>query len=166
MPEGRLLSGPAASLTLAGAMMVSALAAAVLVRRKPPGEEPPAAAADDAPGLHAATPAQLALLKDREQAALAGLASPRDFGSWLRAREAGWSVREVSSESRSGYELRRYALAYRQPAFKSWPDIVASVEALGDQPGVTIDGLALATASDDAGSFIQARLTFSVRLRR
>jgi hypothetical protein len=77
----------------------------------------------------------------------------------------GWTASEPATDRRNGYELRHYSLRRANPRLGDWPEIVASVRILCDEPGLTIDRLLLTAAPDGAAVFIRAELGLTVRLR-
>jgi hypothetical protein len=69
------------------------------------------------------------------------------------------------SDRRSGYELRHYSLRYANPRLGDWPEIVASIRGLCDEPALTIDRLVLTAAPDGAAVFSRAELGLTIRLK-
>ena len=93
------------------------------------------------------------------------LPSATAFDAGVRPWGRHWIAMRQSGEHQSGWEVRRYDLAYDHPRLDDWPDIVDMVEACCRAPGVTIDRLALASAPESGESFSQAEVSLTVRLR-
>jgi len=116
------------------------------------------------------TPAGTAEELARAEARLAeaGAVLPRPSsleGKLDPLRSKGWTLAAQSSELRSGYEVRHTSLRCAGPPLSEWPDIVASVRGLCDEPGLSIDHIHLAAASDGAPVFVRAELGLTERLK-
>ena len=125
---------------------------------RPAAQEPSTAAED--------TPDALARSEEGFAAACARLSAAGSFEERLGALcRRGWTASEPATDRRNGYELRHYSLRRANPRLGDWPEIVASVRILCDEPGLTIDRLLLTAAPDGAAVFIRAELGLTVRLR-
>jgi len=112
-----------------------------------PAESPPAAGGDSA---------RLAALCATFPPAAAFF--PR-WQEWSRS----WRVTPGPTEEFPGFTIRHFTLDALRPTLEAWPQVVATVGALGRQPGVTIERLALVAGPDD--NFSEAEIAVSVRLR-
>jgi hypothetical protein len=83
-----------------------------------------------------------------------------------RLRELGrtWTVRAGPVERFDGVEIRAFALSWVRPRLEAWPDILATIQALCEQPGLTVQRLDLA-ADPGADAFSKAEVDLLLRLR-
>ncbi len=127
--------------------------------RRPAAPEQPRAAPGDTPDALERGEAGFA-------EACARLSPTGSFGERLSALERrGWTAAGLATDRRNGYELRHYLLRYRNPRLGDWPEIVASIRVICDEPGLTIERLFLTAAPDGAAVFIRAELGLTVRLK-
>jgi hypothetical protein len=125
---------------------------------KSPVPDPPAAPGD--------TPDALARSEAGFAAACAQLPAAGAFEERLSSLcRGGWTAAGPTSDRRSGYELRHYSLRYANPRLGDWPEIVASIRGLCDEPALTIDRLVLTAAPDGAAAFSRAELGLTIRLK-
>jgi hypothetical protein len=153
------------------ALAVGAVSAAFAVwfaGTRPGPESVPPADADlqrKLEGLADATPEAASSLESKVSSALARLCGTGDFDARIGTLYGGWTVLAQSEDSLPGLETRHYALACDHPRLRAWPDIVRTVGALCDQPGVTVDSLSLESGPEGDGDFSEAQITLTVRLR-
>jgi hypothetical protein len=126
---------------------------------KSPVPEQPAASPGETPDALARSEAAFA-------AACAHLPAAASFEERLSAlRRGGWTAAGPTSDRRSGYELRHCSLRHANPRLADWPEIVASIRSLCDEPALTIDRLILTAAPDGSAVFSRAELGLTIRLK-
>jgi hypothetical protein len=95
-----------------------------------------------APGM--APPREAARLERDFESARSRLPTAEAFDEKLRELGRTWNIRAGPVERFDGIEARGYALSWTRPRLEAWPDILATVQALCEQPGLTIQRLDLA----------------------
>ena len=90
--------------------------------------------------------------------------TPRS-GKCLPLSAAGAGLPQGRSRAAKRIELRHYLLHLASPRLGDWPEIVASIRLVCDEPGLTIERFFLAAAPDGAAVFIRAEVGLTVRLR-
>ena len=127
-------------------------------RRPKSAEEKPAASGD--------TPQALERNETGFAQACSRLPTDASFQQMLAAlSRRGWIAAAPAVDRRNGYELRHYLLRLANPRLDAWPEIVASIRLICDQPGLTIERLLLTAAPDGAAVFIRAELGLTIRLK-
>jgi hypothetical protein len=167
--NGRLpIVSPRAALLLLGTGL-AALGAAAVFARSGSGHAPERGGAADwvaqLAALRGATPEAAQRAESAAGAARAELESADQFAARLRAWSPEWHAECRASEQSFGIESRRYLLTSADPSPHAWGATLALLAALADEPGITVDQLALTAAPAGDGAFTQLAVALTVRLR-
>ncbi|MDP3072685.1 MAG: hypothetical protein Q8N18_20490 [Opitutaceae bacterium] len=113
--------------------------------------------------LTAATPERLATLQRDFTALVTGLEASPGFESRLKAWNRAWKVQRRTTESVGPAEIRSYTLTLRDPKLDAWPEIETTLQSLCSIPGVTLERVVIAVATDGE-KFDRAEIDFTARL--
>jgi hypothetical protein len=165
-----MLKFPILSLKTGGGIVVAgvaALACASIFRLAPAPDfsaAPDPALQQALAELKAATPEKVVALESALKAARGSLPSAAAFDAWTQGWLQNWSVESRSEETLDGIEVRHYLVSFNRPALRAWPEILANVQSICAEPGLTIDHLDLEVAPE-ADRFAQAQVAFTIRLK-
>lgn len=109
--------------------------------------------------------AEIARLEARLAAVCASLPTLSSIGQKIKSWEGGWVIEARSIEPFSKIEVRHYMFTARDPKLSAWEGVAETVKNLCDEPGLTIERLALSAEPDQPGGRLDAAIAVAVRLR-